>query len=136
MTGAQLLAQWLTYLATEKRASPRTVRAYGDDVERYLDFLTIHRGETPTAAILGKLAAADLRAHLAARRGEGLGARSLARTLASIRNPDHVTQAALAGSDVVTVPPAVLRDLVKHPLTDKGLDAFLADWKKTGQKIA
>jgi transaldolase len=54
---------------------------------------------------------------------------------ASIRNPDHVTQAALAGSDVATVPPAVLRDLVKHPLTDKGLDAFLADWKKTGQSI-
>lgn len=54
---------------------------------------------------------------------------------ASIRNPDHVTQAALAGSDVATVPPAVLRDLVKHPLTDKGLDAFLADWKKTGQTI-
>jgi transaldolase len=36
---------------------------------------------------------------------------------------------------VATVPPAILRQLVKHPLTDKGLDAFLADWKKTGQKI-
>jgi len=54
---------------------------------------------------------------------------------ASIRNPDHVTQAARAGSDVATVPPAVLRELVRHPLTDKGLDAFLADWKKTGQSI-
>jgi transaldolase len=54
---------------------------------------------------------------------------------ASIRSPDHVTQAALAGSDVATVPPAVLRDLVRHPLTDKGLDAFLADWRKTGQSI-
>ncbi len=54
---------------------------------------------------------------------------------ASIRSPDHVTQAALAGSDVATVPPAVLRDLVKHPLTDKGLDAFLTDWKKTGQSV-
>lgn len=85
MTGAALLAQWLTYLATERRASPRTVRAYGDDVERYLDFLAVHRGETPTATTLSSLSAADVRAHLASRRAEGLSARSLARTLASIR---------------------------------------------------
>ena len=55
---------------------------------------------------------------------------------ASIRTPLHVTQAALAGADVATIPPAILKALVKHPLTDKGLDAFLADWKKTGQTIA
>jgi transaldolase len=54
---------------------------------------------------------------------------------ASIRTPLHVTQAALAGADVATIPPAVLRSLVKHPLTDKGLESFLADWKKTGQTI-
>ncbi len=54
---------------------------------------------------------------------------------ASIRHPQHVTQAALAGSDVATVPPAVLRQLVQHPLTDKGIQLFLADWAKTGQKI-
>jgi transaldolase len=55
--------------------------------------------------------------------------------VASVRHPIHVTQSALIGADVVTVPPAVLRQLVKHPLTDKGLEAFLADWKKTGQSI-
>ena len=55
---------------------------------------------------------------------------------ASIRTVNHVKQAALIGADVVTVPPATLRALVKHPLTDKGLEAFLADWAKTGQKIA
>lgn len=55
---------------------------------------------------------------------------------ASIRTVNHVKDAALIGADVVTVPPAVLKTLVKHPLTDKGLEAFLADWKKTGQKIA
>ena len=55
---------------------------------------------------------------------------------ASIRNVLHVKQAALIGADVVTVPPAVLRALVSHPLTDKGLELFLADWKKTGQRIA
>ena len=54
---------------------------------------------------------------------------------ASMRTVNHVKQAALIGADVGTVPPAVLKALVKHPLTDKGLEAFLADWKKTGQKI-
>lgn len=54
---------------------------------------------------------------------------------ASIRTANHVKQAALLGADVATVPPATLRTLVKHPLTDKGLEAFLADWQKTGQKI-
>jgi transaldolase len=54
---------------------------------------------------------------------------------ASIRHPRHVTESALAGADVVTVPPAVLRAIVKHPLTDKGLEAFVADWAKTGQSI-
>jgi transaldolase len=54
---------------------------------------------------------------------------------ASIRTPLHVTQAAMAGADVATIPPAVLKSLVKHPLTDKGLESFLADWKKTGQTI-
>jgi transaldolase len=54
---------------------------------------------------------------------------------ASIRTVNHVKQAAMIGADVATVPPATLKALVKHPLTDKGLEAFLADWKKTGQKI-
>ena len=55
---------------------------------------------------------------------------------ASIRTPLHVKQAALAGADVATIPPAVLKHLTKHPLTDEGLEHFLADWKKTGQKIS
>ena len=55
---------------------------------------------------------------------------------ASLRHVTHVKQAAMIGADVATVPPAVLRALVHHPLTDKGLDAFLSDWKKTGQRIA
>ena len=44
-------------------------------------------------------------------------------------------QVALIGTDIATVPPSVLRALVKHPLTDKGIESFLADWKKTGQSI-
>jgi transaldolase len=56
--------------------------------------------------------------------------------VASIRNPIHVTTAAKLGADVVTLPPAVLRQLYHHPLTDKGLASFLADWAATGQTIA
>lgn len=55
--------------------------------------------------------------------------------VASVRTVNHVREAALIGADVATVPPAILRALVKHPLTDKGLAAFLSDWEKTGQKI-
>ena len=54
---------------------------------------------------------------------------------ASIRGSNHVKLAAMAGADVATVPPAVLKALVHHPLTDKGLQTFVADWKKTGQSI-
>jgi transaldolase len=54
---------------------------------------------------------------------------------ASIRSPLHVRDAAMAGADVATMPAAIFKQLVSHPLTDKGLAAFLEDWKKTGQKI-
>lgn len=54
---------------------------------------------------------------------------------ASIRSANHVTQCALIGADVVTAPPAVIKGLAGHPLTDKGLEQFLKDWQKTGQKI-
>ncbi|WP_428647349.1 fructose-6-phosphate aldolase [Roseibium sp.] len=54
---------------------------------------------------------------------------------ASIRTPNHVKECAIIGADVATVPPATLKSLVKHPLTDKGLDAFLNDWARTGQSI-
>lgn len=55
--------------------------------------------------------------------------------VASIRHPMHVVEAARIGADICTVPPAVLRKLADHPLTDKGLKAFLADWQGTGQSI-
>ncbi len=55
--------------------------------------------------------------------------------VASVRHPVHVLEAAKMGADVATMPPAVLRQLANHPLTDRGLAAFLADWAKTGQTI-
>ncbi len=55
--------------------------------------------------------------------------------VASVRHPMHLVEAAKLGADVATMPAAVIRRLVEHPLTDKGLAAFLADWAKTGQSI-
>jgi transaldolase len=54
---------------------------------------------------------------------------------ASIRSVNHMTEAAKIGADVATAPPSVIKAMANHPLTDKGLDAFLKDWAKTGQKI-
>ena len=55
--------------------------------------------------------------------------------VASIRHPVHVVESARIGAHVATLPPSIMKQLVSHPLTDKGLAAFLADWQKTGQKI-
>jgi transaldolase len=55
--------------------------------------------------------------------------------VASVRNPIHIHDAAKLGADVMTAPPAVIRQLFKHPLTDNGIAAFLKDWEATGQKI-
>jgi len=52
--------------------------------------------------------------------------------VASVRSPQHVVDAARIGADVCTLPPGVIWQLFKHPLTDKGLEAFLKDWEKTG----
>ena len=52
---------------------------------------------------------------------------------ASIRHPMHIVESALMGADVATMPFKVIQQLVKHPLTDKGLESFLADWKKSGR---
>ena len=54
---------------------------------------------------------------------------------ASIRTPNHLTQSALAGADIATIPPNTFRNLIKHPLTDQGLENFSRDWKRTGQFI-
>jgi transaldolase len=54
---------------------------------------------------------------------------------ASLRTVNHVKDAALVGADVATIPPGIIKQLVKHPLTDKGIESFMADWAKTNQKI-
>jgi integrase/recombinase XerC len=81
------LRAWLDYLTSERRASPRTVRAYGDGVTAYLNFLERHRGESPTLAGLGEVSTGDLRAYLAFRRAgkRPLSPRSVSQALSAIR---------------------------------------------------
>ena len=55
--------------------------------------------------------------------------------VASVRNPIHVLESAKIGADVMTAPPSVIKALFNHPLTDKGIEGFMADWAKTGQSI-
>lgn len=55
--------------------------------------------------------------------------------VASVRSPLHVLSSGVIGADVATIPPKVIKQLVNHPLTDRGLEAFLSDWQKTGQSI-
>ena len=55
--------------------------------------------------------------------------------VASVRHPMHVVEAAKMGAHVATIPPSVMHQMFQHPLTDKGLAAFVADWKQTGQSI-
>ncbi len=56
--------------------------------------------------------------------------------VASVRSPKHVVEAGRLGAHIATLPPNVLRQMFKHPLTEQGLKQFLADWEKTGQRIA
>lgn len=88
MTSArEALTAWLDYLAKERRASSRTVRAYGDNVAAYLNFLEGHLGGAPSLSDLGELTAGDIRAYLAFRRGgdHPLSPRSVSQSLSSLR---------------------------------------------------
>jgi integrase/recombinase XerC len=80
------IAAWLAHLGAERRMSVKTVDSYRRDVSQFLRFLAEHLGGAPTLKQLAKLAPADVRAFMAARRSEGVGSRSLMRTLAGIRS--------------------------------------------------
>ncbi|HEX3756534.1 MAG TPA: tyrosine recombinase XerC [Rhizomicrobium sp.] len=77
---------WLDQLAHERRASPNTLRAYGDDVARFLGFEAGHHGGAVTEKMLAGLSPADIRAFVTARRGEGLGAGGVQRAMAAVRS--------------------------------------------------
>ncbi|HEY6022590.1 MAG TPA: tyrosine recombinase XerC [Pseudolabrys sp.] len=80
------ITRWLAYLGSERRMSGKTLDAYRRDVSQFLDFLAGHLGGAPTLKQLAKLAPADARAFMAARRRDGAGNRSLMRTLAGCRS--------------------------------------------------
>ena len=84
--GSELTAPWLASLAYERRMSPHTLRAYGDDAARFLAFLTEHRGNKVTMATLQKVKPADVRAFLTARRAQGLGPQGVQRAVAAVRS--------------------------------------------------
>jgi integrase/recombinase XerC len=88
LSAADALAAWLEHLAHERRASPRTLEAYGDCVRRYLAFMEQHRGEALTAKALGEVEAAEVRAFLAFRRqgARPLSPRSISQTLSAVRS--------------------------------------------------
>jgi integrase/recombinase XerC len=81
-----LRTQWLAALAHERRMSPHTLRAYGDDVVRLLAFLAEHRGAAVDSELLAHLSPADFRGFITARRNNGLGIRGVKRALAAVRS--------------------------------------------------
>jgi integrase/recombinase XerC len=80
------LAQWLSWLAHERRVADLTRAAYARDVAQFLSFLVRHQGELPHLSSLAKLSRGEFRAWMAARQAEGIEARSLARSLSALRN--------------------------------------------------
>lgn len=96
------MTDWLAALRYDRRLSPHTLRAYGDDAARFLDFLTGHTAGAVTAATLASLRPADFRAFLTVRRGEGLGPRGVQRAVAALRSfYRHLERAGLADSTAV-----------------------------------
>lgn len=84
--GAQLMQDWLAVLRHQRRLSPHTLRAYGDDANRFGEFLVGHIGGPVTADVLNSLRPADIRAFLTLRRREGLGPRGVQRAIAALRS--------------------------------------------------
>ncbi len=136
------LAQWLEHLAHERRASPRTLEAYGFAANRYISFLEQHRGETVTVEVLSKLTAGEVRAWLAhLRQGDRpLSPRSLSQALSAIRTfhrfldvrlgAPNAAIALVRGPRVVPgAPRPVSEDQARGMIAEPGLDPDREDWE-------
>jgi len=141
-TAVEALAAWLDYLTHERRASPRTVRAYGDGVAVYLQFLEQHRGETLPRSTMAEISAGDVRAYLAFRRGGAhpLSPRSVSQALSAIRAFHRwldrrlgVANPALALVRGPRLPRGVPRPVSEiqalELIEDAGADPDRADWE-------
>ncbi len=139
MTGLEAMSSWLGYMDQERRASPRTLEAYGEAVRRYILFLQGHFGEAISLAKLADVSAADLRAYLAARR-ETLSPRSMSQTLSAIRTFHRYLDRRLGianaqiglvrGPRVVpTAPRPVSEDQARGLIAEPALDADRAAWE-------
>ncbi len=138
----EALAAWLTHLADERRASPRTVRAYGDNVLAYLNFIERHNGGGLSLKDLGAVSAADLRAYLAFRRSgdHPLSPRSVSQSLSSIRAFHRFLDARLDTPNAaiglvrgprikVGAPRPVSEDQARGLLTEIALDPDREEWE-------
>ena len=141
-TARKALAAWLDYLTHERRASPRTVRAYGDGVAAYLNFLERHQGGPPTLAGLGEVSAGDIRAYLAFRRtgDKPLSPRSMSQGLSAIRafhrwldrrlDVANPAVALVRGPRLPQgVPRPVSEDQARGLIEDAGSDPDREDWE-------
>jgi integrase/recombinase XerC len=138
----EALAAWLEHLAHERRASPRTVRAYGDGVAAYLNFLERHRGETLTLAAMAEVSAADIRAYLAHRRSgdHPLSPRSVSQALSAIRTFHRFLDRRLDTPNAAIVlvrgprlpagvPRPVSEDQARGLIEEASFDADSDDWR-------
>ena len=141
-TAFEALAAWLDYLTHERRASPRTVRAYGDAVLAYLGFLEQHRGESLALSAMGEISAGDVRAYLAFRRSgdHPLAPRSVSQALSAIRafhvwldrrlNTPNPALALVRGPRLPRgVPRPVSEVQALELIEDAGADTDRADWE-------
>ena len=142
VTAEQARAQWLQHLAHERRASPRTLEAYGFAAARYIAFLERHQGETPTVASLATVTAGELRAWLAHLRSgdRPLSPRSLSQALSAIRtfhrfldrrlDAPNAAIALVRGPKVKPgAPRPVTEDQAAGMLAEPGLDPDREDWE-------
>jgi len=143
LSADQAIIYWLAYLTHERRASPRTIEAYGDAARRYVAFLEQHRGEGLSAPDLGAVTAADIRAFLASRRQgpRPLSPRSLSQTLSAVRafhgwldRRQGIANAAIGlvrGPRVVpTAPRPVSEDQARGLIAEPALDADREPWEQ------
>ncbi|SEH48572.1 tyrosine recombinase XerC [Magnetospirillum fulvum] len=124
---AAALTGWGRWLAEEKRSSAHTIDAYGRDLAAFLSFLTVHLGEPPDLAALSALTAADFRAYLARRGGEGLSRASLARAMSTLRGAfRYLDRAGLVHNPALATvrSPRVPRSVPRPLAVDEAMDTL------------